>query len=165
MTTTLTTPSLAVNTVELTKKKGKDRAIDEPVPKRKKTSALSGLTKNARKKKAKEATKKIVVKESHLLEAKIAQDDYKQKLDNAIEQIHKLEHIKGKAEEAEEKLKVADEDDVPQLVSTFELPRESDMEKGGEDKREGEHGTGILVIKTQPKIDEMIAELSGDQHF
>ncbi|PON89262.1 hypothetical protein TorRG33x02_149330 [Trema orientale] len=160
MSTTLTTPlntppsPPTVNAAYLTKKKGKARAIDEFALKTQKTSALSGLTKNAQKKKAKEAAEKIVVKESLLRKAKIAQDDYKQKLDNAIKQIHDLEHSKGKAKEAEEKLKAAD--DFLERATWRRVART---------KVKGEQGTGILVIGAQPEIDEMIAELSGNQHF
>ncbi|PON90295.1 hypothetical protein TorRG33x02_139450 [Trema orientale] len=52
-------------------------------------------------------------------------------------------------------------DDVPQLVSTFELPRESNEGLGGEDKGEEEHRTGTLGADAQPEIDDMITELSS----
>ncbi|PON38138.1 hypothetical protein PanWU01x14_315080, partial [Parasponia andersonii] len=53
------------------------------------------------------------------------------------------------------------EEYVPQLVSTFKLPGESDEGLGGEDKSEEEHGTDMLVVDAQPEVDDMIAELSS----
>ncbi|PON46831.1 hypothetical protein TorRG33x02_324940 [Trema orientale] len=60
-------------------------------------------------KKAKDVAKKITAIESPLLKAEITRDEYKQKLNNAIKQIKELEHIKEKAEEADMKLKAANE--------------------------------------------------------
>ncbi|PON54834.1 hypothetical protein PanWU01x14_192000 [Parasponia andersonii] len=53
-------------------------------------------------------------------------------------------------------------ENVPQLVSTFELPRESDGGLGSEERGGEEHRTCMSVVKTQPKIDDMITKLSGE---